>query len=410
MADLDVRVLSGDDELRAGARVVSATMLGSVNPEVTDHWASLWDGGVTHGAVTGDGTVVGIVRWFPSEVSMAGSSLPTACVTAVAVLGTHRRQGLLRRMMRDQLDSVAEAEVPIALLVAAEWGIYGRYGYGPAIDACGFDLDATTARFHDAASGSIELADPATLRPHLESVHDRRWARTMGAVTRQPWVWDSISGVTQFPHDKEDLGLRRAALWRDASGAVQGAVAYAVEESWVHNRPRGKAEVKLLVGATPEAERELWRHLVDLDWITTISAGLRAVDDPVPLWLVDSRAAVAVDRSDSIWARVLDVPRVLGERRSALPGRAVIEVVDDLGYASGRWSVALAPDGAEVQATTDRADVRLPVHALGAAVFGGHGIARLHAAGWLDEEAPGGVARVDALLRTDAAPWCPTSF
>lgn len=410
MTDVEVRVLTEETDLRAGARVVSATMLGSVHPEVTDGWVSLWDGRTTHGAVTAAGSVVGLAQWFPSELSMVATSLPAACVTAVAVQSTHRRRGLLRRLMTDQLASVAEAEVPIALLVAAEWGIYGRYGYGPAIDACGFDVDAATARFHDPATGSIELVDPATLRPHLEAVHDRRWARTMGAVTRQAWVWDSISGVAQLPHDKEDLGQRRGALWRDAGGEVQGAVTYRVDESWVHNRPRGKAEVKLLVGATPEAERELWRHLVDLDWITTVSAGVRAVDDPVPLWLVDSRAAVAVDRSDSIWARVLDVPRVLSARRSALPGTAVIEVVDDLGYATGRWSLALAPDGAEVRATTEQADVRLPVHALGAAVFGGHGIGRLHAAGWLDEETPGGVARLDALLRADAAPWSPTTY
>jgi len=410
MTQPTVRLLTEHEDLRAGARLVSATMLGTVRQDVTDQWVSLWEGRTTHGAISGDGAVVGLAQWFPSDVSLAGPSLPTACVTAVAVQSTHRRLGHLRRLMLTELETVVAADVPIALLVAAEWEIYGRFGYGPAIDACGFEIDALTASFRDGPTGTVELVAPSELRPHLEAVHQERWARTMGAVTRSASVWDSVAGVFQFPHEKEDLGQRRGAIWRDASGAIRGAVAYAVEESWVHNRPRGKADVKLLVGATPEAERELWRHLVETDWIGTVSAGVRPIDDPIPHCLTDGRAAVAVDRSDCIWARVLDVPRVLQARRSALPGRVIIDVVDDLGYATGCWSVELGPDGAAVTPTTAAPEVRLPVSSLGAAVFGGTGITRLHHAGLVAEESPGGVGRLDALLRTPVAPWSPTTY
>jgi len=404
-----VRLLTGD-ELPEAARLVGTTMLGTADPAVAQSWAGMWGGRVTHGAVEGDGRVVGVAQWFRSDVSVEGPPVPAACVTAVAVAADQRRRGHLRRLMAAELASIAEAEVPVALLVAAEWPIYGRYGYGPAIEACAYDLDAAAARFVAPPSGTIELVDPVGLQPHLEAVHEARRNWTLGAVARESYVFERIAGVVEWPGFKDDLGQRRGAIWRDDTGAVQGAVAYAVEEGWERNRPRGKATVHLLVGATPEAERELWRHLCDLDWVTTVHAGGRGVEDPLPHLLADARAAAQVDRFDCIWARVLDVPRVLGARRSAAPGRVVVDVHDDLGYAAGRWSLDLGPDGADVSTTTDVAEVHLTASELGALAFGGTSARRLQQAGGLAGSEPAAVARLDQLLRASPAPWAPTTF
>jgi predicted acetyltransferase len=312
--------------------------------------------------------------------------------------------------MRAELESVVEVDVPIALLVAAEWPIYGRFGYGPAVEACGFEIDARTARFTTLPTGSIALVEPAGLRRPLEAAHDARWRRTMGAITRNASTWDRLSGIAAWPGDKAEPGQRRGAVWRDADGQPQGAVAYSVHDSWTRNRPDGRIEVSLLVGATPEAERELWRHLCEVDWVSTVAAGVRGLDDPLPFFLHDARAAAALDRSDCIWARILDLPRVIAARRSAVPGSVVVEVVDELGPAGGRWALELGPDGASATSTDRTAEVRLPVATLGAACLGGASLTRLHQAGWMDEDAPGAVARLDALLRAPIAPWAPTTF
>ena len=141
-----------------------------------------------------------------------------------------------------------------------------------------------------------------------------------------------------------------------------------------------------------------------------MSAGNRGIDDPLALLFTDGRAAVALDQFDCIWARLLDVPAALEARRADRPAQVVVEVTDDLGFATGRWSIDLAPDGAEVTKTTATADVVLPVAALGALYLGGRSAARLREAGWLDEGSPGGVARLDATLRTATAPWSPTTY
>lgn len=409
MAEPTVRILR-DDERTTASRVVNHGMLGPVTDEVDQGWAELITAERSHGAFSPGGDLVGLARWFPTVVTVPGGEVDAAGVTAVAVLSTHRRQGHLTRLMDAQLAAIAAQGVPLALLVAAEWPIYGRFGYGPAIDACRFEIDTPSAAFLAPPTGAIELVDPAGLRPALEAVHDVRAARTPGAIRREPHVWDRLAGMTTWPGQTLDPGPLRGALWHDDDGVVRGAVAYKVDDTWTRNRPAGSAEVRLLVGHTPEAERELWRHVCEIDWVRTVSAGNRGVDDPLPLFLTDGRAAAALDHSDCIWARLLDVPGTLGQRRAAVACRVVAEVVDDLGYAAGRWSIDLAPDGAAVAPSTGRPDVTLPVSALGALCFGGRSAERLHEAGWLDEERSGGVARLGATLHTPSAPWSPTTY
>src|SRR4029453_5268637 len=53
-----------------------------------------------------------------------------AGVTVVGTYPTHRRRGVLRALMRAQLDDVHERGEPLALLWASEETIYGRFGYG----------------------------------------------------------------------------------------------------------------------------------------------------------------------------------------------------------------------------------------------------------------------------------------
>lgn len=408
MAGPTVRTLRRD-ELPEGGRVVAYGMLGSLDPTLIAGWTEHWEPERTHGAFAGD-ELVGVCRWFPGDLSVPGATVPAALVSAVAVLSTHRRQGHLRRMMLAELESMVAEERAVATLLAAEWPIYGRYGYGPAVPGCTLVIDTASARLRAEPTGSIALVSAEELRPHLEACHDAAAARRPGAVTRLPDSWDRIAGVVPWPGAKDDQGLRRGALWRDDAGRVLGAVEYVVAEEWTDNRPRGRAEVSLLVGATAEAERELWRHLIELDWVATVKAGPRPLDDPLPLLLDDARAVAPRDVSDHVWTRILDLPATFRAYRPTMAGTAVVEVLDPLGYAAGRWQLDLSPEGSTVTATSAEPDVVLPVTALSAAHLGGHSIATLHGAGWLDEGRPGGVARTGALLATPTAPWSPTSY
>ena len=76
--------------------------------------------------------IVGGAGVFPFEMTVPGGPVRCAGVTVVGVLPTHRRRGLLSRMMRAQIDDIHEREEPFAVLWASEPTIYGRFGYGHA--------------------------------------------------------------------------------------------------------------------------------------------------------------------------------------------------------------------------------------------------------------------------------------
>lgn len=80
------------------------------------------------------GGCVGTFRSFTQELTVPGGATVTAsAVTNVSVLPTHRRQGLLTRMMAAEFAAATARGDVLSTLIAAEYPIYGRYGYGPAV-------------------------------------------------------------------------------------------------------------------------------------------------------------------------------------------------------------------------------------------------------------------------------------
>ena len=184
---------------------------------------------------------------------------------------------------------------------------------------------------------------PDALRPELERVHELRRRRTPGAISgaRRPGTPSRACAAGPGTRMTPVRSAARCGATRPARCRARWPTRSI--DHWERNRPAGKAEVTLLVGATPEAERELWRHLCEIDWVATVTAGNRGVDDPLPLMVADGRAVARVDLFDCIWARVLDVPAALGARRSIQADRVVVEVDDPQGFAAGRWSIELGP-------------------------------------------------------------------
>jgi predicted acetyltransferase len=400
------------DELITWMTVVRTAMLGRPpTPEDVEAHRPLTDVLRCLAAVDGDGRFCGTARSFATELTVPGGELvPAAAVSGVGVLPTHRRQGHLTRLMDAQLRDVADRGEPVAVLIAAEYPIYRRYGYGPATQACMVQLDADPDGWVDAPTGRAELVDAEELAQALVDVYDRARHRAAGHISWDKHDWEYVAGVRRMPGASDPPPNVTRVVWRDPQGTVQGAAFYSVDGRWTQNRPDGEAHVELLVAATDEAERELARFLTSVDWVGQVRLNLRPVDDPLPLWRHDGRSARLVDHSDHVWVRVLDVPAALERRRYDIPGRLAIDVVDPRGFAHGRYLLDAGPDGATCRPTDAEADLTVPVAALGAAYLGGTTWGQLAAAGWVDELRPGAVATASALFATPRAPWCPRIF
>ncbi|MCU1547516.1 MAG: acetyltransferase, partial [Arthrobacter sp.] len=112
-----------------------------------------------------------------------GRMLETQLVTAVTVRTSHRRRGLLRRMMSEDLAMAKREGLAMAALTASEGSIYGRFGYGVASFERTVKVD-TTARFrlNHQAVGSVDIAEPKMLLEIAPEVFDRVHHLTPGSI------------------------------------------------------------------------------------------------------------------------------------------------------------------------------------------------------------------------------------
>jgi len=160
-------------------------------------------------------------------------------------------------------------------------------------------------------------------------------------------------------------------------------------------------------GLHPRATRETWRFLLGIDWMDDITARLLPVDHP--LWhLVARPRFLGMELHDGLWVRPMDVGAALSARSYAADGRVTLEIVSDPLFEDnvGVWTIG---EGV-ARRSRRRPDVRLDVQALGSVYLGGFSFAELARGERVEEVARGGIARADALFRTDAAPWCPEIF
>ena len=93
----------------------------------------------------------------------------------------------------------------------------------------------------------------------------------------------------------------------------------------------------------PATHAHLWRYLLGLDLMRTVSAH-RPLPDPLAHLLVDLRHLHATI-DDALWVR-RDLPRALGQRAFAAPVDLVLEVTDAVLPANaGRWRVSVDAAG-----------------------------------------------------------------
>ncbi len=102
------------------------------------------------------GRMVATSAVFSLELTLPGGvAVPMGGVTWIGTLPTHRRRGLLSRLMAAQFADMADRGEMISGLGASEGNIYGRFGYGPATSVVDFSVERPYAAF----ARSIDMRD-----------------------------------------------------------------------------------------------------------------------------------------------------------------------------------------------------------------------------------------------------------
>ncbi|MFF2143855.1 GNAT family N-acetyltransferase [Kitasatospora sp. NPDC058190] len=374
-----------------------------------------WEPGRMLAGFDGDRQIA-TYRSFDVELTVPGGAVVQAdAITNVTVSATHRRRGLLSAMMRRDLASAAERGCAVAVLMAAEYNIYGRFGFGPATWGCGWNIDLGRTRglregLPGVPGGRIDFVTLAEQREFGAELYDR-WRLTQpGAITRGEIWWQRRTNEIRVPGS--DFKEPFTAVHRDADGEVTGLVVYRVEHKWDGAYPDSVLTVDEFIALDLPTVAELWRLVLSVDWVRKVVVESLSPDDPLPLLLQDPRAATpSEENSDAMWLRLLDVEAAFNARTYGASGRVVLEVEDQLGYASGRFAIEVAGDGTgRCTRTTDDADLALGASELGSLYLGSETAPRLAAAALLTELRPGAAAAADLLLRAPLQAWTPTEF
>jgi predicted acetyltransferase len=361
----------------------------------------------TRVAFDGD-ELVATSRNYSFELTLPGGRLvPAAGVSAVAVLPTHRRRGILRAMMTALLDDAVERGEPVAMLTASEGGIYARFGFGVTTQAAQVELDVRRVEFaHARPAGRLRLVAPEELRKQAPELFDRVRRTYPGAVSRSEIWWTDCQ-----PPDG-GAGNRFDVLYESPSGVVDGFVTYAIKDRWSRD-PSHKVFVRDMAAATGEATHALWRYLCEIDLVRTVQAHRVPLDSPLPWLLASPRIGSPTFVDDFVWTRLLDVRAALGARTYAVDGRVVVEVHDASrpgSAAAGTFSVEGGREGAEVGATKASPDLVCDVHALSTVWLGAERWSTLAQAGWIEERTPGALAAADAMFASTPLPFPFTWF
>jgi predicted acetyltransferase len=365
------------------------------------------------GAFEGD-TIVGTFRSFATELTVpGGNALPVNAVSGVSVRPTHRRRGTLGRMMARDLAGAIEREDVASILIASEWPIYGRFGFGPATWKADWTLRPRSMTFLAEPVGSIEVVRAEAAREVIPDIYAAYAGAQPGEITRPVHRWDADLGIVEWPGRPRWRG--QVAIHRDAAGRPDGFARIRGEENWgAGGMPDHTMLVDELHGVTTEAEIDLWRFLAQMDLTAVIKAENRRAREPLTWYLADARAARPNGPSEFLWVRPLDVQRLLAARHYERDASLVLEVTDVVdgkpGPAAGRYRLEARDGVAACERIEAQPDLTIDVRHLGAASLGGTRLADAARAGGATEHRPGALREADLVFRTADPPWCSTWF
>jgi predicted acetyltransferase len=349
--------------------------------------------------------IVGTAHSFLFDLTLPGATvLPAAGVTDVSVATTHRRRGIVTELMRRQLVEARDRGEPLAILIASESAIYGRYGYGLASTIIDVTVDTRfgTLRSEISPPGRVRFVDEVTADKVFPEVYERHRASQPGAVPRHDVWWERWRD--------ERKGDDSLAIYESPDGAVDGYVRYTVRAKWDGGLPDHSLHIHDHIALTVDATAALWRHCLSADLVRSVTAGARPIDEPLRWILANPRAMKVTRVGDLLWARLLDVPRALNARRYATDDEFVLEVVDDLFGTSDRFVLSAGTDGAACEPTQSAADVSMTVADLGAIYLGGTAPSELARVGRIREATAGAVTRLESCFASTPKPWSATWF
>lgn len=350
-----------------------------------------------------DGEHVGTAAIYSMSMTFPGGHAhPVAGVSWVSVRPDQHRRGILNALMRAQLDELHEqGREAVALLTASEAAIYGRYGYGPAVDRVRLVAQSGSAFRPGTVIEPVRLRPREEALPLVRGLYARAAKSTTGFLARTDPSWASL--YSDHSEHRDGGTVLRFALHRD------GFVAYRIKSD---SDDRGFANVLTvheICALTPVAWASLWRHVLDYGLVRTVNYRRAWVDDPLRDLIADVRS-LTLPVADHVWLRLVDLDRAVGHRGYRIAANVAIGLTDAFcPWNAGSWRLDLNPAGGSSTRTTVEPEIFLDTTDLASAFLGGVPLGRLAVAGRVTGD-PVAIESLAIALSTPLAPWTPEGF
>lgn len=409
--DVNIRVIR-PDELQAFRIALGASFGENATQEA---WDPTWENVFEHDRLfvaMDEDLVAGTAGNFSLTMTVPGGELPTAGLTVVGVLPTHRRKGIARQLMRFQLEDARKHKEPLSILWASEDVIYQRFGYGLAASQLRINVDRshTSFRLNQEPEGRARLLDADEALKVLPDIYERVRVGTPGMLARSPEWWQ----YHRLFDPKENRGGASKLMivaWED-EGTAEAYALYRFKEKWNYDTGISDSEVWVLetVATSASATQQLWNYLFGIDLVQKVLGYFMPVDHPLPLMALEPRH-LKMTVNDAIWLRAVDVQEALANRAYVIEDSLTFRLSDAFcDWNEGTWTLSARSGGHSVDRFDGDPELALDSCDLGAIYLGGTTVTELHRAGRVQELKSGAVAKADAMFRTDRKPWCPEIF
>jgi predicted acetyltransferase len=377
------------------------------DPQLDARFEASFDLDLSIGAFDGD-QLVGTFSSFDLDLNVPGSTVPMAGTTVVSVLPTHRRRGVLSQMMRLHLQQAIDRGQPIAGLWATEFGIYGRFGYGPANTVREVGFDTRRADVAGPEPGvELRMVEPEEGGELAGAVYPNAVSGIPGTFERPEWWW-THRVLLDHPQFREGMGEERWVV-AESGGIPIGYARYRVKMEWESSGPNGKLSITEVIGTTDGAYRALWHHLSHVDLFPNVSCWNLPENSVLP-WIISDPRHLTYALWDGLWIRLLDIPNSLQARSYSSDGSVVIGVDDRFTpHVGGTFEVCVSGGAATVERSGASPHLELDVADLGSLYLGQHRAEQLRKAGRIVGDADA-ISHLDRMMSWPVPSWTQEIF
>ena len=348
-----------------------------------------------------DSNIVGTAHAFATKMNIPGGILNCAAVDYVAVLPTHRRRGILTKLMKEQLTDIYERGETIAALHPSESLIYGRFGYGIGTYDENWEIDTRHSVYKTPIDydGSFEFEKPSLVNESIPSLYETSMRNRPGSILPTSDHWERIAGDTKVSNGNLQQYFHVKYL---SLGKHKGYVRYSIDKDVVI--------VVDLMASSLQAHAALWRFCFDIDLIWKVKASRRPTDDPLLFMLTDPRRLTR-NVKDSLWIRLIDVQKALESRSYNVTGTLVFKINDAFcSWNDEVFELEIQSGGVHCSVSKKSPDLVVDVSDFASTYLGTIGFSKLKNSGRLEEHTQGSVNLADQMFNSELSPWCPYSF